>query len=495
VTDHIAAKRILIFIVAYNAEKTIQQVLSRIPVDRLTAPTDVLIIDDSSSDATFQTAEQHRDKAHGLKVTVLYNPENQGYGGNQKLGYAYAARHGYDVVVLLHGDGQYAPERLPELIQPVLDGEAEACFGSRMMERGAALANGMPLYKYVGNKILTWFENRMLKTALSEFHSGYRVYSVAALAQVPFRYNTNDFHFDTDIIIQFVLRGLRIKEIPIPTYYGDEVCHVNGLAYAWNVVLSTLGARIHRWGILYQRKFDVEMGEPHYDLKLGYRSSHTLAIEAVEPRTRVLDLACGPGYVARILAEKGCRVTGLDRLPADHQGLESFIRHDLNADTLPPDLGEYDAILALDCIEHLARPERFLELLRQTCYNERTRLILTTPNIGLFVVRIALLFGQFNYGPQGILDLTHTRLFTFRSLKRMLVQEGFDLLRVKGIPAPFPKAFGDGKLARALLAVNQLLIAVWPTMFAYQIFVEARFRPPLNHLLARTVETSARKSG
>ena len=186
-------KRLLILVVAYNAEKTIEWVLSRIPVEDLPRRTEVLVIDDSSGDRTFETATAKRDVLRGMNLTVLWNPENQGYGGNQKIGYEYAIQHGFDVVALVHGDGQYAPERLPELVRPVLEGEADACFGSRMMERGRAVREGMPLYKYVGNRILTCFQNRLLGMNLSEFHSGYRVYSVAALKQIPFRYNTGDF--------------------------------------------------------------------------------------------------------------------------------------------------------------------------------------------------------------------------------------------------------------------------------------------------------------
>ena len=175
-----------------------------------------------------------------FKITVLRTPENQGYGGNQKLGYRYAIDNGFDFVALLHGDGQYAPERLPDLLAPLIAGEADAVFGSRMIDKRAARAGGMPLYKWLGNQILTSFQNRMLGTRLSEFHSGYRLYSTGALAQIPFEKNTNDFHFDTEIIIQFVLKKLRIVELPIPTYYGDEICHVNGLKYAWDVCLTML---------------------------------------------------------------------------------------------------------------------------------------------------------------------------------------------------------------------------------------------------------------
>ncbi len=120
----------------------------------------------------------------------------------------------------------------------------------------------MPLYKLVGNKILTRFQNALLGTNLTEFHSGYRLYSRARAAAGALRGNTNDFHFDTEIIIQFVLAGLRIKELPIPTYYGDEVCRVNGMKYAWDVCKTMLRARVHQMDLLYDRKFDVDTPEP-----------------------------------------------------------------------------------------------------------------------------------------------------------------------------------------------------------------------------------------
>src|SRR5207244_10626749 len=129
--------------------------------------------------------------------------------------------------------------------------------GSRMNYNEAARRGGMPAYKWIGNQILTRFQNRVLGTALSEFHSGYRLYATSALAQIPFEKNTNDFHFDTEIIIQFVLKKLRIVELPIPTFYGDEICHVNGLKYAWQVVRSTIKGQLCGIHLFYDRKFDV----------------------------------------------------------------------------------------------------------------------------------------------------------------------------------------------------------------------------------------------
>ena len=251
-------KKLLIFIVAYNAEKTIESVLRRIP-DSLGERyhVEVLIVDDSSTDQTFERGEAVRRAGTMLfPLHVLFNPVNQGYGGNQKIGFHFAIERAFDFIALVHGDGQYAPECLPELVEPLVSGDAHAVFGSRMLIRGGARSGGMPLYKFVGNKILTRFQNWALRSNLSEFHSGYRIYSVDALKCIPFHLNTNVFHFDTEIIIQLMLAGKRIKELPIPTYYGDEICHVNGLKYAWDVAFATLKARAQELSIFYDRKYD-----------------------------------------------------------------------------------------------------------------------------------------------------------------------------------------------------------------------------------------------
>src|SRR3954465_3800361 len=147
----LCGKRVLIFVVAYNAETTIEKVLSRIPRCLHSPDVEVLIIDDSSKDLTFQNGLRFQKKTAALKTTILRTPRNQGYGGNQKLGYRYAIDNGFDLVALVHGDGQYAPEKLPMLIEPLLSGQADVVFGSRMIHKSDALKGGMPLYKWVGN--------------------------------------------------------------------------------------------------------------------------------------------------------------------------------------------------------------------------------------------------------------------------------------------------------------------------------------------------------
>lgn len=486
-------KKLLIFIVAYNAETTIEKVLGRIPKCLRSDKVEVLIIDDASSDNTFEKGLLGQRKS-AFKITVLRTPKNQGYGGNQKLGYHYAIENGFDIVALVHGDGQYAPEKLPALLNPLIDNKADAVLGSRMIDKRAARSGGMPRYKWIGNKILTAFQNRMLRTALSEFHSGYRLYSTTALSKIPFERNTDDFHFDTQIIYQLVLKGLRIVELPIPTFYGNEICYVNGMRYAWNVFKTTFRLRLHEMSLLFDRKFDVHPPEQTYNLKLGFTSSHTAAIDAARPGSHVLDIGCGQGELARELSKKGCWVTGLDQhLPQASVGPGpiDFIRWDLDWPGFPVNVSQFDQILMLDIIEHLKKPEDFMDAVRSAAARKRPEIIITTANIGFLITRLMLLVGQFNYGKKGILDSTHTRLFTFRSLADLLDQSGYDILEVRGIPAPFPHAIHNKFISRLLLQVNQGLIWLSKGLFSYQIFVRAEAKPTVHNLLVETIETSA----
>jgi len=170
-------KKVLIFIVSYNAEAFIENVLARIPEnvwENDHYEVEVLVIDDQSSDETVARVKNYIASRPSRKITLLSNPQNLGYGGNQKLGYHYALKNNFDVVVLLHGDGQYAPELLDEMITPILNGDADVTFGSRMIKKSDALRGGMPLYKWVGNQVLTTFQNWALGSKLAEFHTGYR---------------------------------------------------------------------------------------------------------------------------------------------------------------------------------------------------------------------------------------------------------------------------------------------------------------------------------
>ena len=267
---------------------------------------------------------------------------------------------------------------------------------------------------------------------------------------------------------------------------------MNGLRYAKDVLLATTANAFHRANLLYQRRFDVTPSQnTHYDLKLGYPSSHSYALDAVPAGASVLDLGSGPAGIAGELVKKGCDTAVVDQFPPPPglTGMRVFVQ-DLD-DELGFDVRRYRYLLLLDIVEHLREPERFLERLRAQFDHEPRRLVLTTPNIAFIVQRLMLLFGQFNYGRQGILDRTHTRLLTFRGARQLLQDAGFRIRRVRGVPAPFPKVLGNGWLGRAAVAANLALIRVSKTLFSYQIYIEADGTPDVDFILRDTLDKSA----
>ena len=238
-------KKILIFIQAYNVEKKILTVLKRIPKEIFIKNSiNILIVDDFSKDKTRITVENYlKENNMNRLIDFIKNNENLGYGGVQKIAYRYAIKNDFDFVIMLHGDGQYSPEKLPDVIENLISSGADGVFGSRLIKQKDALKGGMPFYKLVGNRVLTFIQNLILGTNFSEFHSGYRSYKVNALRKINFERNTNNFHFDTEIIIQMLKFKFIIKEIPIPTFYGDEASHLKSIPYGINILISTIKYR------------------------------------------------------------------------------------------------------------------------------------------------------------------------------------------------------------------------------------------------------------
>lgn len=487
-------KKILVFIVAYNAEKTIKKVLSRIPKELLTNRNytiEVLIIDDASKDTTFAESYNFQETCQDYPLVILKNPKNLGYGGNQKLGYRYALDYGFDMVVLLHGDAQYAPELLQNLIEELIANEADAVFGSRMMIAENALKGGMPKYKFYANKFLTAIQNKIVGTKLSEYHSGYRCYSCKALEKIPFELNSNDFDFDTEIIIQLHLAGLKIREIPIPTHYGEEICYVNGFKYARQIVSACLLSRLQSASIFYDPKYDLKKTvEAIYRYKYNFQSSHSMMLENTKKNDALLIVGCGAYSLVKPFLDQGCDISCIDleRDPEIEKRASEYIIADLdffNVTELKKE--SYNKVLLPDIIEHLRSPEKFLKELRNCNKFKDAEILITTPNIAFFVIRLMLLIGNFSYGKSGILDLTHTRLFTFNSLKRTLLQQGFIVKEMKGIPAPFPLAIGDNIVSRTLLWINSFLIKLSPGLFSYQTFTKVQPAPTVEQLLENTL--------
>ena len=481
-------KRIGILVVAYNAASTLAQVLDRIPPTFRPRVTEVLVGDDHSQDSTYLVGLGYQQTNADLPLRIVRHPRNLGYGGNQKAGYRWAIEENLDVVVLLHGDGQYAPELLPEMVAPLERDEADAVFGSRMLEPGAARRGGMPLYKYVGNKILTRVENALAGLELSEWHSGYRAYSVAALRDLPFESNSDDFDFDSEIIIQLKEAGKRIVEIPIPTYYGDEICYVNGVKYAKNIVSDVARYRLHKMGF---GSGDLAFATKAYELKEvdGFDSSHQriLAWMSARPASRVLDLGCSDGRLTGRIRDLGHEVTAIDIEKFDGIGarVDRFIEADLD-DGIPAEVGtDYDVVLAADVFEHVRRPEDLIVEARD-CLRPGGTMIVSVPNFGNWYPRIRVLLGLFDYDRRGILDAGHVRFFTRASFRRLIHRAGLAIRREEAVGPP-PEivtrggAEGAGSslgwVGRLVERCNKVAVQVWPSLFAYQFVFELEHDP------------------
>jgi 2-polyprenyl-3-methyl-5-hydroxy-6-metoxy-1,4-benzoquinol methylase len=479
-TEASRSPRIGVLVVAYNAVSTLAQVLDRIPKTFRSRVKHVFVCDDASQDATYLVGLGYKQITDDLPLTIIRHPTNLGYGGNQKAGYRLAIQHDLDIIVLLHGDGQYAPECLEEIVAPLERGECDAVLGSRMMVKGAARKGGMPLYKYAGNKILTNFENRMLGTDLYEFHSGYRAYSVKALSRIPFERNSDGFDFDTQIIIQLVDAGKRIVEVPIPTYYGDEICYVDGLKYARDVSAAVLGYRLAKLGLTSDAMGGV--GE-EYALKDGEESSHAVMLRwlAQMPPARILDLGCSGGLLSDRVRALGHSVTGVDvlELPKVRDRVDHFIQADLD-NGLPLEAeagGPYDVVLAADVLEHVRVPELILDQSRDLLA-PRGVLVASVPNFGHWYARGRTALGLFDYDQRGILDRGHVRFFTRRSFLRSLRAAGFAIVRNEATGLPLETLTGgDSTVVRALRAADRLAVSMRPTLFGYQFVCQCEAQP------------------
>lgn len=471
--------RIGVLVVAYNAASTLPETLDRIPVEFRHRIAEVFVCDDASPDRTYLVGLDYQKNSLDLPISIIRHERNLGYGGNQKAGYRLAAEHDLDIIVMLHADGQYAPEFLPAMVEPLERGEADAVFGSRMMERGSARRGGMPLYKYVGNKILTRVENRLLGTELSEFHSGYRAYNVHALGDLDLSATSDGFNFDTQIIIALHSHGKRIVEIPIPTFYGDEICYVNGMQYAADVVADVAVYRLATMGFTPGEL--AQVGD-EYDLKESEGSSHTTIATMLEdrPPAKVLDVGCSGGLLAEKLRERGHRVTGVDllQIPGVEKRVDEFFQADLEQG-LPDEVGTgYDLAIAADVIEHLRNGDALLRQMGERLA-EDGRIIISVPNFGHWYPRVRSVLGIFDYDQRGILDKTHVRFFTRRSLLRTVKKNGFRILRTEMTGLPVDVVAGERSLVKRLvLAIDSWLVRMRPTLFAYQFVIEIEKVPP-----------------
>lgn len=232
---------------AYNAEKTLQMTYDEVPHEIVD---DIVLVDDRSQDRTVEVARQ-------LDVTTIVHEQNRGYGGNQKTCYATALGLGADIVIMLHPDYQYTPKLILPMASLIADGLFDCVLGSRILGVGA-LKGGMPVYKYIANRGLTFIQNLLLRYKLSEYHTGYRAFSREILEALPLEQNSDNFVFDNQMLAQIIYAGYSIGEITCPTLYMEESSSINltsSIVYGFGVLKTSFSYRLNKWNLLSSREF------------------------------------------------------------------------------------------------------------------------------------------------------------------------------------------------------------------------------------------------
>ncbi len=235
-------KKIIVVLPAYNASKTVTQTFKEIPFDIVD---EVVLVDDNSTDNTIDVA-----KSIGIHHIIKHD-ENLGYGGNQKSCYRKALALGGDIIIMLHPDYQYTPKLIHSMVYLIANEVFPVVIGSRILGNGA-LKGGMPLYKYIANRFLTFFQNILMNQKLSEYHTGYRAFSSEVLRAVPYNVCSDDFVFDNEITAQICMKGYEIAEVTCPTKYFPEASSINfkrSSIYGLGVLYTSLIYRLQKWGL------------------------------------------------------------------------------------------------------------------------------------------------------------------------------------------------------------------------------------------------------
>lgn len=217
---------------AYNAGKTIESVFARLPEEAVELIAEYVIVDDGSKD---DTREKVGKLSESYNIKLVVHEQNRGYGGAQKTGFDEALKADADLAVLLHSDGQYAPEKILEMMAPIMEGRADIVGGSRILG-GKALEGGMPIERYYGNILLSKLQNLIFRLDITTYHSGYKAYSRKALESIPYQKYSDNFYFDSEMLVGAKRANLKVTEIPIPTRYADEETYLRAIPYGLGVL-------------------------------------------------------------------------------------------------------------------------------------------------------------------------------------------------------------------------------------------------------------------
>jgi 2-polyprenyl-3-methyl-5-hydroxy-6-metoxy-1,4-benzoquinol methylase len=465
--------RIALFLFDCLDGKCLSETLERIPESVASILEEVVVMQDSRSefDARAEPLEIGQ-----FDVRFHRQPRDLGHGGTRKASFEYALRNHFDLVALMRGDGSHPAEALPDLLEAAIEGQP-LVVGSRLLDRREAVRGGMPASRLLSHTAATTVQNRILGLRLRDYLSSFRVYATDVLRRIPFQLNADDRLFDVHAIIQCRALGITVREVPVRGVWREGDAGREELRHAFRACWTAVNYRLHQLHLRRRGRYFVDL-DIHYTLKQSATGSHMQIVEAIRPGSRVLDLGCSQGLLAKPLREKDVRVTGVDGRPPDSplaRELEAYLQRDLELTLELPVGRDFDYVVCADVIEHLKSRRELLRSARRYLKPEG-RLIISTPNVALWFYRLSLLVGRFEYGPRGVLDHDHAHLYTRDSFRREVEGAGFRVVKERVTALPFEVVFestGRSRLVREISRLYHRLARLWPELFAYQIILEA----------------------
>jgi 2-polyprenyl-3-methyl-5-hydroxy-6-metoxy-1,4-benzoquinol methylase len=452
--------RLLLLLLAQRANSaSVWGALGRIPQPLLGRLESIVVMAGEDLAPVLEQQARTRDQALAERIVVQRDPRRYSYGGRRKAALEYARERGVDVVAVADAAEDMPLERLTAMLDAALGPGAPIVIASRPRPgrpAGAGLAH-----------------NFLLGFRLHDYASGFRILPRVWLQRLPFELNADDGRFDTELLIQARAAGARIVEVPVPPF-DDGLPAEDRFSIARSLG-AAVGYRLHQLHVTRRGQYLVE-ATAAYLFKRSPHGSHMQVLEAIAPRTRVLDLGCSQGLLAGPLRARGVRVVGVDtHAPPVSPDLEAYYQRDLEEPLVLPEGRSFDYVVVSDVIEHIRNRAQLLRSVRRNLKPDG-RLLISTPNVAIWFYRLSLLAGRFEYGPRGVLDETHVHLFTRATFRREIERAGFRIRRERVTALPFEVVFestGQSRLLRLASATYHLLARLWPSMFAYQILLEA----------------------
>jgi len=476
-----AAPRFGLFLCDCSDADAIRKTLARIPADLGDWLEEVVIMLDrpaAASGGSFPAADALKSETR-LELRFHRPPRDSGFGAVRKAAFEYGLRKGFDQIIVMCGDATHSPEKLPELIELALSDPSRFVLVTPSAGHSSA-------GRRLSHRIGTFVRNRILGMRLQDDHTSFRLYPSDALARLPFQLDADDALFDIEIILQLRALGIPILETSLDD--DGDTRDGNGANIAPRVAAGStpgelracaaaIGYRLHQIHVTRNGRYLIDH-DIRYTLKRSKSSSHAQIGAVIAEQSRVLDLGCSNGLLARPLREKNVRVTGVDAGPGERlsRDLDGYFQRDLELPLELPYERVFDYVVCADVIEHLRNRGQLLRGARRYLKPDG-KLIISTPNIALWFYRLSLLVGRFEYGPRGVLDETHVHLYTGATFRREVEKAGFTVLERRVTSLPFEVVFestGRSRFIRGLESGYHFLARLWPSMFAYQHILEAQ---------------------